>query len=298
MSATSDVVVKNSAPVWREYLQLTKPRITLFCLLMTLGGAVLAPEKITFLKLLLTLLGTSFSVGSANALNMYWERNTDKLMKRTSARPLPAGRLNPTAALVFGASLGLASVFILGFGVNGITAALSLFALLSYVCIYTPLKRKTPHALLIGAVPGAMPPLLGWTAVSGAITSPGLVLFAILLIWQIPHFIAISVNHTDDYKKAGIKTWPGERGLPTATMQAFLYSLFLLPVSLLLLKLNVASHVYGATALVLGLWMIVLSARGFRPEKHARWAKQLFIASLVYLPVLTAGLAIDLLFIK
>ncbi|MEY3900967.1 MAG: hypothetical protein RL189_273 [Pseudomonadota bacterium] len=298
MSATSDVAFNQPTQSWRDYFQLTKPRITLFCLLMTLGGAALAPDQLSFGKLLIALLGTAFSVGSANALNMWWERESDKLMKRTAQRPLPTGRMNALTALTFAVLLGIASVAVLGFWVNWTTSLLSLFALLSYVLVYTPLKRITPHALLIGAVPGAMPPLLGWTAVTGEITAPGVVLFSILLIWQIPHFIAISVNHAEDYKKAGIKTWPGERGLRPATVQALAYSLLLVPISLLLPKLGVASHLYAVTAFALGVWMIVLSARGFNPEKHTRWAKQLFIASLVYLPVLTAGLAIDVLLLK
>lgn len=298
MSASSELTLQQPTSAWRDYVQLTKPRITLFCLLMTLGGAAMAPDRLSLKQMLLTLIGTALSVGSANALNMFWERESDKLMKRTASRPLPTGRISAISAFLFALALGVASVLILGFWVNWTTSLLSLFALLSYVLVYTPMKRVTPHALLIGAVPGAIPPLLGWTAVTGEITAPGLVLFAILLVWQIPHFIAISVNHSEDYKKAGIKTWPGDRGLRPASTQALLYSLLLVPISLLLPKLGVASHLYGATALVLGIWMVVLSARGFNPEKHTRWAKQLFIASLVYLPVLTAGLAIDLIFLK
>jgi protoheme IX farnesyltransferase len=298
MSATSDVAFNSHPHAWRDYLELTKPRITFFCLLMTLGGAAMAPEKIDLLKMLLTLLGTALSVGSANALNMVWERETDKLMKRTASRPLSSGRMTPMSALIFAIGLGAASVLILGFYVNWTTSLLSLFALLSYVLCYTPLKRITPHALLVGAVPGAIPPLLGWTAITGEITMPGIILFAILLVWQIPHFIAISVNHADDYKKAGIKTWPGERGLRPATIQALVYSLLLIPVSLMLIWTGVASFLYGTIALALGIWMVVLSGRGMHPEIHGGWAKRLFIASLVYLPALTAGIAIDRILIR
>ena len=298
MSATSDVAFSAQSHPWRDYLELTKPRITFFCLLMTLGGAAMAPEKINLAKMLLTLLGTGFSVGSANALNMVWERESDKLMKRTANRPLSSGRMNPSAALIFAIALGAASVLVLGFCVNWTTSLLSLFALLSYVLCYTPLKKVTPHALLVGAVPGAIPPLLGWTSMTGEITLPGVILFAILLVWQIPHFIAISVNHADDYKKAGIKTWPGERGLRPATIQALAYSLLLLPISLMLIWTGVASFIYGAIALSLGIWMIVLSMRGLTPEIHGGWAKRLFIASLVYLPALTAGIAIDRILIR
>ena len=293
MSSASELTPENPAKVWRDYFELTKPRITLFCLLMTLGGAAMAPQQMPIFKLFLTLAGTAMSVGSANALNMYWERESDKLMKRTARRPLATGRISAQRALAFAIVMGIASVVVLGLGVNWLTSGLSLFALLSYVFVYTPMKRMTPHALLIGAVPGAIPPLLGWTSVTNEITLPGVVLFGILLIWQIPHFIAISVNHSEDYKNAGIKTWPGERGLRPATVQALSYSIALVPVSLLLMKIGIASYFYGLTAFALGSWMVFLSARGFNPTKHTRWARQLFFASLVYLPVLTVGLTID-----
>lgn len=295
MTASTEVIAQQPTTLWRDYLQLTKPRITFFCLLMTLGGIALAPESMPWFSIAATLIGTAFSVGAANTLNMYWERETDKLMKRTALRPLATGRLKAHCALIFSVILAAASVLTLGIWVNWLTSGLSLFALLSYVFVYTPLKRVTPHALLIGAVPGAMPPLMGWTAATGEISFPGLVLFAILLIWQIPHFIAISVNHQADYQNAGIKTWPGERGLRPATIQALTYSLILLPVSLLLLRTGLASYIYGITATALGLWMIVLSSRGFNPSKYSLWARQLFFASLVYLPLLTVGLAVDVL---
>jgi len=295
MSAASEVTFEPPLRFWRDYYELTKPRINLFCLLMTLGGMALAPESLPWPTVFATLLGTALSVGSANTLNMYWERETDKLMKRTAMRPLAAGRIASLNALVFGLVLGVASVLVLAQWVNTLTAALSLFALLSYVLVYTPLKRVTPHALLVGAIPGAMPPLLGWTAATNEISFPGLVLFAILLIWQIPHFIAISVNHETDYKNAGIKTWPGERGLRPATIQALSYSIALVPVSLLLCQAEFAGYVYGVTAFGLGLWMVWMSLRGFNPQRNVTWARQLFFVSLVYLPVLTISLAIDVL---
>ena len=295
MSAASEVTFEPPLRFWRDYYELTKPRINLFCLLMTLGGLALASQSVSWLTVLATLIGTAFSVGSANTLNMYWERDSDKLMKRTALRPLAMGRISSSGALVFGLVLGVLSVAILAQWVNTLTAALSLFALLSYVLVYTPLKRVTPHALLIGAVPGAMPPLLGWTAATNEISLPGLVLFAILLIWQIPHFIAISVTHQHDYKNAGIKTWPGERGLRPATLQAVIYAVVLIPVSLLLCQAGVAGYLYGVTACALGVWMVWMSARGFHPEKHPNWPRKLFLVSLVYLPVLTIGLAVDVL---
>lgn len=295
MNGVSNTSLQSHESDWKDFLELTKPRITLFCILMTLGGLAMAPQVVTVVTLVATLVGTALSVGAANTLNMYWERSTDKLMKRTALRPLAAERLNPKYALFFGVIQVCLSAVILASLVNTLTAGLSLFAFASYVFVYTPLKRVTPHALLIGAVPGAMPPLLGWTAATAEISAPGLVLFAILLIWQIPHFIAISFNHVNDYKSAGIKTWPGERGAKPATRQALLYSIALIPVSLLLLYFNVAGLIYGATAVAVGAWMLVATVRGLNPVKHPTWARQLFFASLVYLPVLTVGLAIDVM---
>lgn len=283
--------------VWRDYLALTKPNITFLCLLMALGGMGLAPGEMDPVRVLATLVGTALSVGSANALNMYWERESDKLMKRTRARPLASGRLNARAALWFGIALGVLSVALLAGAVNLLTAILGLVALLGYVLVYTPMKRRSPHALVVGAVPGAMPPLMGWTAMTNELSAPGLVLFLVLLVWQIPHFVAISLRYKDDYAKAGIKAVPVVRGDRHAKWLSVAYSFALIPLSLMFVPLGVASWIYGAVALVLGVWFLVLSMQGLKPLSLAgnqRWARKFFLASLVYLPVLTAGLMLDL----
>jgi protoheme IX farnesyltransferase len=261
---------------------------------MALGGVGLAPGRANFFTLVCSLLGTALSVGSANALNMYWEREGDKLMKRTRGRPLPSGRISANSALVFGVLIGILSIVILALFVNITTALLGVFALVSYVGIYTPMKRRSPLALLIGAVPGAIPPLMGWTTVTNSIDSPGLVLFLILLVWQIPHFLAIALYHKADYAAAGIKTVPVVRGDYNAKVQAFVYSLSLIPISLLLVPLGVASWIYFSVALVLGVWFTLLSLKGFKSEQNSKWARSFFLASLVYLPVLTLGLMIDM----
>ena len=277
-----------------DFVVLTKPRITFLCLIMTLGGMGLVPGPMNLQRVFWTLLGTALSVGSANALNMVWERESDKLMKRTRARPLPSGRMNPRDALVFGITLGILSVVVLALQVNVLTAFLGLFALLGYVLVYTPLKRRSPHALIIGAIPGAMPPLMGWTAVTGSITAPGFLLFLVLLVWQIPHFIAISLYFKEDYKNAGIQTLPIVRGDKNAKLQALAYSFALIPLSLMFVSLGVAGYVYAVVALGLGIWFVALSAQGLRPESGSRWARKFFLASLVYLPALTLGLLVDL----
>jgi protoheme IX farnesyltransferase len=276
----------------RDLLTLTKPSITAMNVLAALGGLALAPGEVPWYRAALAILGTSLAVASANALNMVWERDGDRLMARTASRPLPQGRLTPELATSFGLLLGALSFAHLLL-VNTLTAALGLFALLSYVLVYTPLKRRTPLALLVGAVPGAMPPLMGWTAATGTVDLPGLVLFGILLIWQLPHFLAIALYRKDDYARAGIRTVPVVRGDAVARAQAIAWTTALLPVSLLLVPLHVASWLYAGAALGLGLWFLVWSLRGLRPGAGIPWARRFFFASLVYLPALTLALALD-----
>jgi protoheme IX farnesyltransferase len=280
----------------KDLVTLTKPRITAMNVLMAMGGYALAGG--TDSKVLwLAAGGTWLAVASANALNMVLERDGDKNMARTANRPLPAERMSVRAAVAFGVGLGALAMVMLGF-VNGITAGLGLFALLSYVLVYTPLKRKTPLALLIGAVPGAVPPLMGWTAATGRIDTPGLVLFGILLIWQLPHFIAIALFRKDDYARAGIKTVPVVRGDRVAKAQAIAWTTALLPMSLALVPLDVAGWLYGSVAATLGLWFLAWSLRGLRAGADHAWARQFFLVSLVYLPVLTLALALDATFVS
>ncbi len=276
-----------------DFWALTKPSIVRMNVLMTLGGWVLADASFRDLTLLWTLLGTALAVASANAMNMYLERDIDGLMTRTANRPLPAGRMHPPVAAVFGAVLGLGSLALLGLAVNVLTAGLALAALVLYVAVYTPMKRKGPIALLIGAVPGAAPPLMGWTAATGQIELPGLVLFAILVAWQIPHFIAIALYRQDDYERAGVKVMPIVRGERVAKVQALAWTTALVPLSLLLIPLEVAGWIYGSVALVAGLWFLSWSVRGMKADAGVPWARRFFFASLVYLPLLVLGLVVD-----
>jgi protoheme IX farnesyltransferase len=178
--------------------------------------------------------------------------------------------------------------------VNPLTALLGGFALLSYVLVYTPLKRRTPLALIIGAVPGAMPPLMGWTAAQGALEGPGLALFLILLVWQIPHFLAISLYNKGDYARAGIKVVPVVRGDRNAKLQAVAYATALIPVSLMLVPMGVAGVLYGVVAMALGVWFLAVGVQGLRPEMGVKWARGFFRVSLVYLPGLVLGLVLDM----
>jgi len=284
-------------PRWalaRDLWALTKPSINRMCLLTAAGGMAMAPAALGPWQIVWALLGTALAVGSANALNMWWEREADQLMKRTRDRPLPAGRVPDPVALGFGIALGLGATVTLAFGTNLATTAVGLLALGSYVLIYTPLKYKTPLALVVGAIPGAAPPLMGWTAATGSFDAAGLVLFATLFVWQMPHFLAIAIFRKHDYAEAGIQTVSVVRGVRAAKVQALLWAIPLGPVSALLTPLGVTGTGYAVVALVAGAAMALYAAAGFRARSDARWAYRLFGLSLVYLPVLIIALVLDL----
>jgi protoheme IX farnesyltransferase len=304
MSLTLDTEFARNRSIWaqaRDYAELTKPSINRMCLLMTAGGMFLAPRDaegkfaLGIGSALAALIGTALAVASANALNMWLERHTDRLMRRTKDRPLAAQRISENGALAFGIGLGVLATFILALCSNLATTLLGLAAIISYVGVYTPMKYRAPIALVIGAIPGAVPPLMGWTAVTGSLDLPGIILFAVLFVWQMPHFIAISIVRLRDYEAAGIRTVPGVRGLSNARVQALLWSVLLVPTSLALAFTAVAGAVYGVTALVAGLAFLGLTLAGFARQDVNRWAHHLFVASLIYLPVLIAGLTVDVL---
>lgn len=280
----------------KDYVELTKPRISLFCILMTWGGMLLGPGNLSARLVIATLFGTSLAVASANTLNMYIERESDKLMRRTKGRPIPAGRLQPNAAVIFAIVLGFASWLVLDEYVNRTTAWIGLFAIVSYAFVYTPLKRRSTSALVVGAVPGAVPPLMGMTAITNEIEQVGFTLFAILLLWQIPHFLAISMYHKEDYSRAGIKTLPLVLGDDVSKVHAAGYSVTLLITSFLLVPLGVAGGIYFVFASAVGGWFVYECFHGFWYKgATATWARKLFFVSLVYLPVLTLGLMLDIL---
>jgi heme o synthase len=288
------VIERHLSETVRDVVSLAKPRITLMVLITTAGGLSLA-GSIDLLTALYTLLGTALVVGSANTLNCWLERDSDRFMTRTMNRPLPARRLSPNVALLFGLVLGGISIPMLTLGVNRLTGLLAAIALVSYVAVYTPLKQKTPAALLIGSVPGALPPLIGWTAVTGRLEWAGIALFGVLFFWQLPHFIAIAIFRQEEYTRAGIRVLPAVRGLRVAKVHAVVHSVLLLAVTIALVPLKVAGLPYLVVALLLGGGMIALCVRGLFPNAGHRWARQVFAASLIYLPVLFVALAVDAL---
>jgi protoheme IX farnesyltransferase len=280
-----------------DLVSLTKPRITLMVLITTAGGLWLAPDAMTPIAIFATLLGTALVVSSANALNCWMERDVDRHMARTKQRPLPAGRMAPRIALRFGLVLGAFAVPLLALMVNPLTGLLAAIALVSYVWIYTPMKQVSPAALLIGSIPGAMPPLMGWTAATGSLDAPGIVLFGILFLWQLPHFLAIALFRQNEYTKAGIKVMPAVRGIARTRLHAAIYAGALVPTSLLLVPLGIAGIPYLVIAGIAGIVFAGLCIAGLRlGEHHAggnRWARAVFLASLAYLPLLFAALAVD-----
>ncbi|WP_437737047.1 heme o synthase [Sorangium sp. So ce1335] len=290
-----------------DLVSLTKPRITRMVVATMLGGmwvasrylrsglageAAIERAAVPTTQLLLALLGTVLVVSGANVLNMYIERDTDVLMERTRSRPLPARRLAPEVALWFGVALSAASIPLLLVWVNATTGALAALALLSYVLVYTPLKRRTTLALPIGAIPGAIPPLLGWTSVTGRIDAPGFLLFAVMFLWQIPHFLAIATFRREEYKRAGLKVLPVEKGDRTTRLHMVGYLALLVFTSVLLVPLGVGGPVYLGAAIVLGGAFFGLGAYGLRPGTGNRWARGVFVSSMVYLVLLFAALMI------
>jgi heme o synthase len=268
-------------------VQLTKPGVTRMVLATTWCGAAIAPGPITdYGRLALTLLGTTLVVASANALNMYLEGDVDALMSRTRNRPIPSGRIAPEVALWFGLSLAAIGLPVLFFAVNAVTAWIGGFALLSYVLVYTPMKRVSTFAVWVGAVPGAAPPLMGWTGMTGSVSAAALSLFAVLFVWQIPHFHAIAIFRADEYRRAGLRVLPVTSGLDYTKFVIVALLILQLAVSALPAFAGLGGWPYVVVAVVLGVVYVGWGLWGLRPKAGARWARSLFFASLPYLLVL------------
>ncbi len=276
-----------------DLVSLTKPRLSSLVLATTAGGMWLAPGQLSLSRALVTMLATAGTVGAANAFNCFIERDSDRYMKRTANRPLPSGRMEPGVALGFGLTLAALSLPALWLAANLLTAVLGLIALLSYVLMYTPLKARTSAAMLVGAVPGALPPLMGWTAVTNQVDAGGYALFAILFLWQMPHFIAIALFRKEEYAAAGLTSLPLERGDESSRLQLLLYTLALVPTTLLPYQLGIAGGWYLGAALLLGLGFLGIAAWGFFKRLDKPWARQTFLYSLLYLSGLFAVLMLD-----
>lgn len=289
------VRVPAAAPMsftWSDILALCKPGILIFALMTTAGAMSLAPGAIGIQVWLPLFLGTGLIVASANALNMYLERDIDCHMARTKNRPLPGGRMDPNVALLFGLATVAISVPLLTFAVNALTGLCGVVAFISYVMFYTPMKQRTTIATLVGSLPGAMPALMGWTAVTGRLDAGGLIIFGILFFWQIPHFHAISLFRSKEYGRAGLKILPLESGVELTRLAIVLYTAVQVNISLLLYPLGVAGIWYLLTAALLGASYFGYAIIGL-PNGGPKWARRFFLFSIVYLPVLFTVMVID-----
>lgn len=269
------------------YVELTKPRITFLIVLTSAAGFGLASRRsIDYLALVSALLGIALLSSGIATLNQYAERDLDGLMRRTAGRPLPSGKLAPWEALAFGAGLTIAAEVYLLLLVNPLSALLGLTVIAGYLFGYTPLKTRSSLSTVVGAFPGAVPPLIGWTAATGTLSIEGWVLFAILFLWQFPHFLAIAWMYREDYSRAGILMLPVVEpdGRVTA-QQIVLYTLMLIPVSLLPTVLGISGRFYFFGAIVLGLLFLYSSIRAAFSMSRQH-AKQLLLASVLYLPLL------------
>ena len=278
---------RRSTSALADYVALTKPRLNVLVVATSaaayyLGG--LGRPDLTAMTL--AVAGTALVAGGAAVLNQLYERDTDALMRRTRLRPLPDGRVAPGDARIFGLALSLAGLVLLAARANWLSAGLALATLVVYLIVYTPMKRRTPLSTLVGAVPGALPALIGWTASHGSIALGGATLFAIVFLWQIPHFMAIAWMYRDDYGKAGFPMLPvidpdGRR----AGKQAVLYAAALVPVSLLPTLAGISGVVYFASALVLSVVLLTLAIR-FASTRTDAAARALFFGSITYLPLI------------
>ena len=271
-----------------DFVTLTKPRVNLLVLVTTVIGFHLGNRSgTTDLALLVnTLVGTFLVASGAAAFNQILERDVDARMRRTMMRPLPDRRLNMLDATLFAAAISGIGVLQLALGANGLAATVATLTLASYVLVYTPLKRITSLATVIGAVPGALPPLIGWAATHGSITLEAWVLFAIVFFWQMPHVLAVSWVYREDYERGGIRVLPVEDpGGRSTALQIVNYTAALVPVSLMPTIVGLAGRVYFAGAIVLGAALLMLAVR-FAQDQTVPRARRLFLASLVYLPVL------------
>jgi protoheme IX farnesyltransferase len=283
--------VRSTFAIWSD---LVKMRLTVLVLLTTLAGFYAGTEGATDWVLLAhALLGTALVACGAAALNQWWEREHDAKMPRTESRPLPAGELSPSTVLIAGGILSIAGLVQLALFVNLLTSVLGAVTLLSYILVYTPLKRITTLNTAIGAIPGALPPLMGWTAARDGISREGWALFAILFFWQLPHFLAIAWLYRDEYKNAGFVMLPGCDPDGTRTgRQAISHTLGLIPVSVCPALFGTAGVVYFFGALVLGMAFLWCAIQFSRDLTRAR-ARQLFFASILYLPILFGLMALD-----
>jgi protoheme IX farnesyltransferase len=282
-----------------DFITLMKPRLNLLALFTALVGLYLAaPDGVPLPLLAHTLAGTALVAGGAAALNQVWERRTDALMRRTGSRPLPQGRLGVGESTGFGLLLAVLGLGELALGVNLVAAAVALVTLVSYVAVYTPLKTRTWHSTLVGAFPGALPPVIGWAAATGGIGWGAAALFAIIFCWQMPHFFALAWLHREDYARAGMRVLPViEPDGRSTGRHAWFYAGTLVGVSATPAAVGLAGWPYLLLAGALGAALMALCL-DFRRSLTPASARRVFLASITYLPLLLGGLLLDRLWLQ
>ena len=298
-AANADKVAASSGIIalFNDYITLTKPPIISLLLITAIGGMFLAAAGIPSLQILtLVCVGGALGAGGANAINHFLDQDIDALMSRTIKRPVPSNRIPPVAALIFGVALNAGAFFVLAYWVNFISAVLTLAATLFYVLIYTGwLKRNTPQNIVIGGAAGAIPPMVGWAAVTGSIDLPAVYLFTIIFFWTPPHFWALSLMIQDDYKAAGVPMLPVVAGEKRTTQNIFIYSLALVGLTLLFSFSNAVGLIYLGSAATLGAYFIYLAWKLLQ-DYNVRNAKYLYLFSLLYLALLFAVMLPDSVF--
>jgi heme o synthase len=278
-----------------DYYQLTKPRIQVLLLITTAGAMWIASHgHVNLFLLLVTLLGGTLAASSANVFNCLIDRDIDLLMERTRRRPLPAGRIKPYQAALFATTLGISSFVVLALFANLFSALLAILGIGFYVVIYTLwLKRSTTQNIVIGGAAGAIPPLVGWAAVTGDLSLSALVLFGIIFVWTPPHFWALAMMIREDYRKAGVPMLPVIVGDEATTKQIFWYTVALIPVTLTLYPLGTMGLIYLIAAGGLGIWFLIGAVRLLKNPTDKKEARSLFKLSILYLMLLFVAMGVD-----
>jgi protoheme IX farnesyltransferase len=299
---TQSLWTTNTAPARvKDYVALLKPRVMSLVVFTGLVGVMIAPGHLHPFEAALAVVAIALGSGAAGCINMWYERDLDALMARTANRPLPAGRVEPDDALGLGVLLSIFSVLLMALATNFVAAALLTAAILFYVFVYTVwLKRRTPQNIVIGGAAGAFPPLIGWAAVTGDVSLTGLALFLLIFLWTPPHFWALALYRSDDYRRAGVPMMPVVAGARSTKKQMLAYTLVLVPVALAPTLLESVGWLYGAVAIALSAGFIAHAVTVLRAPDDRRGhgaAKRMFKFSLLYLAVLFAALPLDRLLV-
>lgn len=270
----------------RDYYLLTKPGIIRGNVLTGIGGFFLAAKgHMSWWTLLTLVIGMTLVIGSACVFNNYLDRNIDRKMARTKSRLTARGDISGSSIVIFGGTLLVFGTIVLIFGTNLLTTVLGLVGFVSYAFVYTPAKHRTAYATLIGTIPGAVPPVAGYTALSNRLDMAALLLFVILVCWQMPHFYAIAIRRLDEYKAAGVPVWPLVHGVPSTRWQMLLYTIGFLLSCVALTALGYSGYAFAVIMLVFGVYWLYLCLKGWRTHDQTRWAKSVFLMSLPILPL-------------